>query len=318
MPAFRQGCEIYGRQYGTGSSREPARDGPIFWGRVPEHRPCPFHDFKQTEFDRIHSRHCERSEAIHFAEQKKNGLLRRFAPRNDVAAIPSMTSRSRGAMRPSLDGVRPRKKRAQGMPGARRTPRSRTPNGEWVRARAYGLSGGIRHPLRNGFTAYAALSPATNSSCHRRRRLLRLPSPVGSGLATVDLAPATGVRTTRFCRTLKRRSSCAPAIAHEVQLALRHQWRADALASTTSHSAFVTTRDRPSCRNRTAEIRPLIWDLGEAGCCPSCQTAARRRASAWPSQLAQSDVAKRFDAKSPVSPAHLKGARGTRMSLTAA
>jgi len=32
--------------------------------------------------------------------------------------------------------------------------------GEWVRARAYGLSGGIRHPLRNGFTAYAVLSPA--------------------------------------------------------------------------------------------------------------------------------------------------------------
>src|SRR6266550_2811365 len=29
------------------------------------------------------SRHCERSEAIHLAAQRKNGLLRRFAPRND-------------------------------------------------------------------------------------------------------------------------------------------------------------------------------------------------------------------------------------------
>jgi hypothetical protein len=29
-------------------------------------------------------RHCERSEAIHRAAQRKNGLLRRFAPRNDV------------------------------------------------------------------------------------------------------------------------------------------------------------------------------------------------------------------------------------------
>src|SRR6266700_2096139 len=28
-------------------------------------------------------RHCERSEAIHLAAQRKNGLLRRFAPRND-------------------------------------------------------------------------------------------------------------------------------------------------------------------------------------------------------------------------------------------
>jgi hypothetical protein len=29
------------------------------------------------------NRHCERSEAIHLSAQKKNGLLRRFAPRND-------------------------------------------------------------------------------------------------------------------------------------------------------------------------------------------------------------------------------------------
>jgi hypothetical protein len=95
-------------------------------------------------------------------------------------------------------------------------------NGEkWVRARAYWLSGGIRHPLRNGFTAYAALSSATNSSCHRRRRIQRLLQPGRVEFVTADLAPATGVRTTRFCRTLQRRSSCAPAIAHEVQLALR-------------------------------------------------------------------------------------------------
>src|SRR5882757_8684176 len=29
----------------------------------------------------------------------------------------------------------------------------------------------LRHPPRNGFTAYGALSSATNSSCHRRCRL---------------------------------------------------------------------------------------------------------------------------------------------------
>jgi len=37
-----------------------------------------------------------------------------------------------------------------------------------MRARAYRLSGGTRHPLRDGFTAYAALSPVTGLCCHRR------------------------------------------------------------------------------------------------------------------------------------------------------
>jgi hypothetical protein len=34
-----------------------------------------------------------------------------------------------------------------------------------------GTDGAIRRSLRNGFTAYAALSPATNSFCHRRLRI---------------------------------------------------------------------------------------------------------------------------------------------------
>ena len=34
-----------------------------------------------------------------------------------------------------------------------------------------GSAEAVRHSLRNGFTAYAVLSPATNSSCHRRRRI---------------------------------------------------------------------------------------------------------------------------------------------------
>ena len=133
-----------------------------------------------------------------------------------------------------------------------------------MRTRAYRFSGGIRHSLRNGLTAYATLSSATNSSCHRRRRIEVAVDPVRSEFATADLAPATGVGTTWFCRTLKRRSSCAPAIAHEVQPALRSPWRADALASTASCSTFVTTRDRPSCRNRTAGHRPVIWPRCEA------------------------------------------------------
>jgi hypothetical protein len=60
----------------------------------------------------------------------------------------------------------------QGMPGCALHPRSRAPMcAKKMRTRAYRFSGGIRHSLRNGLTAYATLSSATNSSCHRRRRI---------------------------------------------------------------------------------------------------------------------------------------------------
>ncbi len=66
------------------------------------------------------------------------------------------------------------------MPGARCT---RGLVCKVVRRNAHehtGSAEAIRHSLRNGFTAYAVLSPATNSSCHRRCRLDGLIDPVGS------------------------------------------------------------------------------------------------------------------------------------------
>ena len=64
------------------------------------------------------------------------------------------------------------------------------------------------------------------------------------------------------------------AIAHEVQPALRPRLRADALASTTSRTAFVTIAIRPSCRNGMNDLKPLIWGRCEAQSCPSCHCAA--------------------------------------------
>jgi hypothetical protein len=87
------------------------------------------------------------------------------------------------------------------------------------------------HPLRSGFTAYAVLSPATNSSCHRRLRIKVSPDPVGSvGLRRLGtsngcrdhtvLPYANRLRQNSFAghspnsaelqRRRKRRSSCAP------------------------------------------------------------------------------------------------------------
>ena len=110
---------------------------------------------------------------------------------------------------PGLRNVAPLKQREQGMPGARCTRSLVCKMYKEKRTRVYRFSGSIRHSPRNGFTAYAVLSPATNSSCHRRCRL----DGYRSGWiesATGSLAPATGVGTTRFCRTQQRRSSCAP------------------------------------------------------------------------------------------------------------
>src|ERR1700736_4715886 len=50
------------------------------------------------------------------------------------------------------------------------------------RTRAYRFSGGIRPSLRNGFTAYFALSPVTGLSCHRHPRKLPF----------ANLTPASG------------------------------------------------------------------------------------------------------------------------------
>jgi hypothetical protein len=40
-----------------------------------------------------------------------------------------------------------------------------------------GTDGAIRHSLRNGFTAYAVLSPVSDSSCHRRLRIKGFAEP---------------------------------------------------------------------------------------------------------------------------------------------
>ncbi len=104
------------------------------------------------------------------------------------------------------------------------------------------------------------LQPGRVWICHRR-----LGTSNGCQDHTV-LPYATTSFVLRACN--RSRGSTRPATAI----------RADALASTTSHPAFVTTRDRPSCRNGTAAVKPLIWAFGEAKSCPSCHLAATRRA----------------------------------------
>ena len=117
----------------------------------------------------------------------------------------------RGATRPSCTWLACPllNERAQGRPGARCT-RGLVCNGTKKCAHEHtGPAESIRPSLRNGLTAYGALSPETNSFCLRRRRIDGLTNPVGLRTTSASLTPATGARTTRFCRTQQRRSSCA-------------------------------------------------------------------------------------------------------------
>ena len=53
------------------------------------------------------------------------------------------------------------------MPGARCTRGLVCKNAHCRRTRAYRAAEKLRHPLRNGFTAYIALSPVERACCHR-------------------------------------------------------------------------------------------------------------------------------------------------------
>src|SRR5438105_5251486 len=95
-------------------------------------------------------------------------------------------------------------------------------------------------------TAYTVLSPATNSSCHRHPRIKVLSKARSGRLASAKLTPATGARTTRLCRPLKRRSSCTLADRSRGSSRPATACAPDALASTASRPASVTIAKRPS------------------------------------------------------------------------
>jgi hypothetical protein len=120
-----------------------------------------------------------------------------------------------------------------------------------------GSAESIRPSLRNGFTAYGALFPATNSSCHRRRRIKGFANPVGPAKTSADLTPATGAGTTRFCRTLwRRRLALTKSLTGQTRPAIPSC--TDAAASTASHRAFRDDRDPPLFSGETGRVKSLI------------------------------------------------------------
>src|SRR6266702_2052452 len=146
-------------------------------------------------------RHCEErgDEAIHSFFARHYGLLR-FA-RNDGVIHQHTPPHSRGPITRVLSILFSLKRgsrecRVRAAPAVscaklcERTAHEHTGSAET-----------LRHSPRNGFMAYAVISSATNSSCHRRQRISGLTKPGWARNTSADLAPATGAGTTRFCRT---------------------------------------------------------------------------------------------------------------------
>ena len=82
------------------------------------------------------------------------------------------------------------------------------------------------------------------------------------GYATGSLAPATGVRTTRFCRTQSAPSSCAPSAAHELTSPCNHLARRRPCVHRIS-PRVRDDRDTPLLPGRDARKVPVIWDERE-------------------------------------------------------
>ena len=148
-----------------------------------------------------------------------------------------------------------------------------------------GSAESIRPSLRNGFTAYSALSPATNSCCHRRLRIDDFAHPGRARKISAGLTSATDARTTRLRRTqqppphtpagdmppaevlakaLKRRSSARRLIAHR-KPALRFHLRARRCRVHRISTRVRDDRDPPLLSGETGGDTPLICPGGARG-----------------------------------------------------
>jgi hypothetical protein len=167
--------------------------------------------------------------------------------------LPNMATPSRGMVCPSFVAtVCPSRKREQGMPGARCT---RGLVCKIVRRDAHEHTGSaetLRHPPRNGFTAYAVISSATNSSCHRRCRL------DGWSIRS-DRSRHRQLDTSNGCRdhTVLPYASASfvlRAVVRSRETRPANISRADAAASTASHPAFRDDHDTPLLPGKDGRI----------------------------------------------------------------
>ena len=127
---------------------------------------------------RSHNRHCEQSEAIHRATQRKNGLLC-FARNDGKLQVRDLAA---GFARGLACSFRPRKTEGAGNAGRPMRPIAARAMVAIERTRDSQVTPEIaRHSPRDGFTVSFALSLVTGLSCHHRPRSL-----------PANLTPASG------------------------------------------------------------------------------------------------------------------------------
>jgi hypothetical protein len=115
---------------------------------------------------------------------------------------------------------------------------------------------GPAFPARVVLTAYSVLSPATNSSCHRRRRIDGSSRPVGL-MSLRRLGTSNGCQDHTASPSAQRRSSCASANRSRPGRPAM-SLRADAAASTASRTTFVTTRTPLSSGGMAESIKLFL------------------------------------------------------------
>ena len=127
-----------------------------------------------------------------------------------------------------------------------------------------GTVGASRHSLHNGFTAYAALSPATNSSCHRHRRIEDFAEPgwARENLRQLDTSNGCQDHTVLPYAAARLRQKATPDFGAVVlckryrsrdKPALRYRPHTDAAASTASRPNVRDDGQRPSPWGRDGE-----------------------------------------------------------------
>jgi hypothetical protein len=162
-------------------------------------------------------------------------------------------SAARGAMRPRVWVTFALETEGAGKAGRALHPRSRV---QYVHKNTHTS---IQVQRRTSGLPCAMVLRLMASSPRRRIRLVTvidglagLSNPVGLAKTSIDLTPATGARTTRFCRTRQRRSSGASRSLTENRPAI--SFAPDAAASTASHPNVRDDGRRPSSGMRRREL----------------------------------------------------------------